>query len=83
MHATYGDLFDKSSAMNELIYADDTLLIDSNDDTLQLFLDSIAHYGETYGLQLNWKKVELLPINSNPYILYGEGNPLEHKESDT
>ena len=43
---------------HELVYADDTLLIDSVASNLQAYMDCIAACGRTYGLQLNWKKVE-------------------------
>ena len=42
--------------IHELLYADDTLLIDDSSDTLQKFMEAVKRAGQEYGLALNWKK---------------------------
>ena len=46
----------KETDCNELVYADDTLLLGSNIEHLQVYMDYIAQVGKEYGLALNWKK---------------------------
>ena len=41
----------------------------------------VAEFGKEYGLELNWKKVELLPIRCEAYILDPAGNDLHSTES--
>ena len=39
--------------VNELVYADDTLLIDMNGDVLQAYMNCIAAVGQEYGMSFN------------------------------
>ena len=41
---------------NDLIYADDTLLIDVNGKVLEKLMNSVGKVGRKYGLTFNWKK---------------------------
>ena len=44
------------------MYADDTLIMDTDTDTLQHYMQCICDAGAEYGLVLNWKKTELLCV---------------------
>ena len=43
----------------DLLYADDTLIIESDAQRAQRFMHIIAEVGAEYGLTLNWEKVKL------------------------
>ena len=51
-----------AGGLDVLLYADDTLLIGSNEKALQALLDSTAHVGAQYGMALHWSKFQLLSI---------------------
>ena len=67
--------------MNELVYADDILLVDTNSTTLQLLLESIAQAGQEYGLTFNWKKLEVLPVRIEAKIVTPTHEQVTNKES--
>ena len=48
----------KHMCCNELVYADDTLLVGVDTHQLQKYLECIAQVGEHFGLALNWTNVE-------------------------
>ena len=48
--------------IEELLYADDTLLIHSDPEVVQLYMDCVRAAGLNYGLELNWKKLENMPV---------------------
>ena len=52
-----------SADCHEAIYAEDTLLIDTCQERLQQYLQAVVSEGKTYGLNINWDKVECMPIN--------------------
>ena len=67
--------------INDLVYADDMLLIDIDCKVLQKFMDHIAEVGQEYGLIFNWKKLEMLPIRTKGSIFDPDGNPIKTKEA--
>ena len=72
---------DTSGFVNELLYADDTLLIDTHGGVVQQYMDSVVKRGGEYGLQIHWKKVEILPIKCTPRISTTSGEYIECKSS--
>ena len=69
-HLTYGvfGLFQSITTnsglvCNDLVYADDTLLIDVSGGNVQMYMQVVAECGKQYGLKLNWSKVEQMNIN--------------------
>ena len=64
-----------------LLYADDTLLIDTDAETLHQYMNIIVKLGAGYGLQINWKKVELLAVRCAPALKNGLGSILPCKSS--
>ena len=64
----FGDILSNDIPLHTLVYADDTLLIDCVGSSLEKFMNIIADLGAEYGLELNWKKVEFLPIRCDTSI---------------
>jgi hypothetical protein len=67
--------------LHSLLYADDTLLVGVCAANLSAYMKCIEKAGAEYGLALNWKKVEVLPVRCTAVILNPDGAPLEEKES--
>ena len=53
---------------NDLVYADDTLLIDVHGRNLQRFMEAVQAIGGEAGLQFNWDKLELLQVRSDQQV---------------
>ena len=51
--------------IQELLYADDTLLVHADPATIQLYMECVRAAGRNYGLSLNWQKLEHMPIRCN------------------
>ena len=67
---------------HDLVYADDTLLVETVTTHLQAYMECIAACGQKYGLQLNWSKVEQLNINCDrDALLDPHGNPITCKQT--
>ena len=75
-----GVQLDTRHVTNELLYADDTLLIDSSSDVVEAFMHQISQAGQVYGLAFNWSKLEALPINNTCVIPGPDGNLLKQKD---
>jgi len=58
---------------NDVLYADDTLLVERSEDTLQQYTNCVAEVGREYGLVFNWSKVELLRVRSMARVLNDTG----------
>ena len=67
---------------SEVLYADDTLLIESNSDTAHAYMDAVAVVGSEYGPSLNWRKVKVLNVRTHAQFfdtsggLFGVADPL-------
>ena len=48
--------------MDELVYADDTLLVGLEQQHVQAYMECIEAAGKNYGLSFNWRKLEVLQI---------------------
>ena len=55
---------------NELVYADDTLLIEVSENNIQAYMECIAEVGREFGLALNWKKLEQINVNCEHKVLH-------------
>ena len=64
---------------HEIIYADDILLIDMFGENLQAYMDCVAAQERTYGLELNFFKVECMPVNCECIITDSEGKEIQTK----
>ena len=77
----YGIELSSQIGMHELLYADDTLLIDIHGISLQKYMDCIADQGLAYGMQFNWDKLEILAVNASVEILSKNNVPIKYKSS--
>ena len=66
--------------LDEVLYADDTLLIGSDVETLQEYMDCIRQCGRCYGLSLNASKLESLFFNCDGELFSERGERIPHKE---
>ena len=57
-----GCMLSEDLLIHDLLYADDTLLIDVYGRNLQQYIDVVIQLGASYGLAINWKKVEVMAI---------------------
>ena len=83
MHDARGELaqttcgvFPEGLQVCDLLYADDTLLIDTDAETVHQYMNIIVKLGAGYGLQINWKKVEFLAVRCAPALKNGLGSIL-------
>ena len=49
----FGDILEAPLSVHDLIYADDTLLIDNSAETIQKYMETIISTGMEYGLKIN------------------------------
>ena len=80
LQQTYGVILSKD-VINELLYADDTLLIGLQGPTLEKYLACIVEVGKESGLLMNWGKVELLTVSCEGVITKPDGSILKPKPS--
>ena len=67
--------------INELVYADDTLVVAADPYRAETHMRCIEAMGMNYGLRLNWKKCEVLPIGCEANITAPDGSFLTCKRS--
>ena len=65
---------------NDILYADDTLILSSDRNHAQALLNAIVHYRKYYDLQINWSKTYLLRIGSDENISDTYGNNIKCKD---
>ena len=58
----------RTGQISELMYADDTLILAVNNEDAQIYMQCIEQAGRMYGLQLNWNKFEVLPVQCEARI---------------
>ena len=75
-----GGHFDPELFVSELVYADDTLIVDVSESNVQSFMECIATVGSEYGLQFNWSKLEALPLRQQAAIHQPDGTPIAVKD---
>ena len=64
---------------DEILYADDTLVISQDTRTLNLFIETLQTEGEQIGLQLNKHKTELLILGKSKVanVKFKDGAPIK------
>lgn len=67
--------------LDEILYADDTLLVGSDVETLQIYMDCICRRGHTYGLSFNASKLESLFMNCDGELFNERGDSIPHKDN--
>ena len=63
--------------ISELIYADDTLLLGKDAEMVEKYLACVVEVGLEAGLEVNWKKVELLNMKCSKRIARLDGHSIE------
>ena len=58
----------RTGQTSELMYADDTLILAVNNEDAEIYMQCIEQAGRMYGLQLNWNKLEVLPVRCEARI---------------
>ena len=67
--------------VSEILYADDTLLIDTQPGNLEIFMHAVQHAGAEYGLAFNWSKLEVLAVRCEADIPQPGGGHIRQKDS--
>ena len=67
--------------VNDLVYADDTLVLTVDSGRAELQMSSIGRVGAKYGLCFNWKKVEAMPVKCDVTTSKPEGTFVPCKSS--
>ena len=81
MHEIRGSTKSLDEDFDELLFADDTLLIDRDDSNVQFYLECIQKAGREYGLELNFDKFELLAVGGDSAILKEDGTAIQQKDA--
>ena len=63
--AAQGVELSKGMLVHDLVCADDALLIDSGPDARAAYMQLVVVAGAEYGLNFNWKKIEVLPVRTD------------------
>ena len=69
--------------IHDLLYADDTLLIEADVNCLELYMKEVEKHGKEYGLTLNCNKVEVLPVRCEPKLQKPDGEEMENNYTET
>ena len=67
--------------VEELLYADDTLLIHSDAEIVRVYMDCVKKAGSNYGLAFNWKKLENMPVRCHAEFFSPDGEEIQRKDS--
>eukprot|EP00959_Pyramimonas_sp_CCMP1952_P074014 1547008-Pyramimonas_sp.AAC.1 len=65
---------------NDLLYADDAVLLSASPVKLQITVDFILQEGEKYGLELNWMKTMMMRVRNSGHVYSPDGQPLKSVE---
>ena len=63
-----------TSSLDAYLYADDTLLVGVSQERVQGLLDAVARVGSDYGMELHWKKFQLLEVGGSYRLLAPDGS---------
>ena len=81
IHADFGGIARAVSVTRTLLYADDTLIVESDPIIAQRLVDIIRAKGLEYGLEFNEKKLEMMVVNGDDQIFAGDGTAIKQKDS--
>ena len=66
--------------IHDLMYADDTLLIDADEDVVEAYMQCVGAAGAEYGLSFNWRKIDALPVRTSARIRKPDGTDIMTKD---
>jgi len=61
---------DISNEVTEVLYADDTLIVDEHGELAQIYIDIITIQGDHYGLAFNWTKLEYICVSDVHHLSF-------------
>jgi hypothetical protein len=67
--------------VQELLYADDTLVVDADERVVSQYMALIDEAGAQYGLYLNWKKLEVLPVRCTADLPMPDGTKIKVRQN--
>ena len=67
--------------VHELVYADDTLLLATSAHLAEEYMGAVQRAGLQYGLQFNWRKIEVLTVGVDACLSKPDGSPVPQRES--
>ena len=70
-----------AALVNDLVYADDALVVAVEQERAELQINCIARAGSNYALTFNWAQVELMPSRCQASILKPNGCEIPNKSS--
>jgi len=71
-----------AAEFDEILYADDTILISTNPATINKYIKEIQLEGKKIGLELNYKKCEVITMGTHiANIKFYDGYPMQNKYS--
>ena len=56
---SFGNILVAPLSIHDLMYADDTLLIDTYAENVQKYMNAVISTGAEYGLAISWEKVDV------------------------
>ena len=65
--------------VEDLLYADDTLLIHAEVTVVQAFMSCVSTVGQQYGLSFNWSKLEVMPVRCACQVFTPSGEEVKQK----
>ena len=74
-------LGDLSELVDELVYADDTLIVASAPGHAEQYMKAVERAGANYGLNFNWGKLEVLSVGSDAVVRRPDGGAISQKTS--
>ena len=72
---------DQMQYVSEILYADDTLIVDEQEDLAGAYMNCIFAEGQRYGLTFNWENIAMLNINCNTSITKPDGSLIHSVQS--
>ena len=63
----------RTEEISDLMYANDTLILEVNNEHAEIYMFCIEQAGRMYGWQLNWNKMEELPMRCEAQIKKSNG----------
>ena len=72
---------DITESVEELLYADDTLILGNDSKIIERYIQTIATQGKKYGLSLNMDKLEMIRMNTKLDIMDPMQNAIPCKQS--
>ena len=67
--------------IQELLYADDTLLVHGEPAAVEVYMSLVSRAGSEHGLSFNWGKLECMPVRCHAEFYTPGGDPVKTTQS--